>query len=137
MLLPARYLFGSLQGDEMMWNIVIAFLISALMGTGIGGGGFLVIYLTLCLNYEQIIAQGTNLVFFAICGIFSLLVHMMKRKISLRQVIPMSLFGSLGAIVLSRLANLIDPKIPRIALGIFLVASGILGLINSIKNKEK
>ncbi|MBQ8739228.1 MAG: sulfite exporter TauE/SafE family protein [Clostridia bacterium] len=121
----------------MMWNIVIAFLISALMGTGIGGGGFLVIYLTLCLNYEQIIAQGTNLVFFAICGIFSLLVHMMKRKISLRQVIPMSVFGSLGAIVLSRLANLIDPKIPRIALGIFLVASGILGLINSIKNKEK
>ena len=121
----------------MMWSIIIAFLISALMGTGIGGGGFFVIYLTLCLNYDQIIAQGTNLVFFAICGTFSLIVHMIKRKIVLKQIVPMVLFGSLGALVFSGVANSLEPKIPRVALGVFLVISGIIGIFNSIKNKEK
>ena len=35
---------------NMIWNFIASFLISTLMGMGIGGGGLFVIYLTLCLN---------------------------------------------------------------------------------------
>lgn len=126
-----------MYGDKMNIDIVISFLIAVLMGMGIGGGGFLVIYLTLCLDFEQIIAQGTNLVFFIVCGVFAIAVHMLKRKISVRQVALMSVFGSLGAWSLSELANTLDPSIPRITLGVFLALSGIIGVIKSIKNKEK
>ena len=110
-----------MYGDEMMLDVIIFFLIAVLMGMGIGGGGFLVIYLTLCLNYGQILAQGTNLVFFILCAASGMLIHFGRRKISLIQVIAMSAFGTLGAWMLSRLANAIDPKIPRIFLGIFLL----------------
>ena len=120
-----------------MLDIIISFLIAILMGMGIGGGGFLVIYLTLCLNFEQIIAQGTNLVFFLLCGVFAALVHLFKRKINPWQVLIMSAFGSLGAFALSHLANIVDPKIPRISLGILLIISGALGIIKVFTNKEK
>ncbi len=125
-----------MYGDEMT-DIIISFLIAVLMGMGIGGGGFLVIYLTLCLNFEQIIAQGTNLAFFLLCGISAVFVHLIKRKISLRQVVLMSTFGSVGAYLFSRLANMVNPEIPRLSLGVLLVLSGLLSIVRLIKNKEK
>ncbi|MBQ7412356.1 MAG: sulfite exporter TauE/SafE family protein [Clostridia bacterium] len=121
----------------MMLDIIISFLIATLMGMGIGGGGFLVIYLTLCLNFEQIIAQGTNLVFFIICGLFATLVHTFKRKINPYQLLIMSVLGSLGAFITSHIANVIDPKIPRIALGLLLIVSGALSLIKVFIRKNK
>ena len=124
-----------MHGDEIMVDVIISFLIAVLMGMGIGGGGFLVIYLTLCLNFEQILAQGTNLVFFILCAVAGMLIHFQRRKIRFSQVICMSLFGTLGAWLLSHLANTIDPKIPRIMLGVLLIFSGISGVIKSIKNK--
>ncbi len=120
----------------MIWNFVASFLISALMGMGLGGGGLFVIYLTLCLNYEQIMAQGTNLVFFIISAVSSILIHLRKRKIRLMQVGTLIAFGSLGCIIFSRLANSIDPKIPKITLGALLIGSGIYTLFNNIFSKK-
>jgi uncharacterized membrane protein YfcA len=122
----------------MALTIIASFLISALMGMGIGGGGLFVIYLTLCLNFEQILAQGTNLIFFIISALFSLFIHLRKRKIRFLQVGALILFGSLGSLMFSHLANLIDPKTPRIALGILLISSGIYTIItNTIFKKTK
>ena len=52
--------------DEMstlyMW---IAGILSGIIGAmGIGGGGILIIYLTLFADMEQMAAQGINLLFF-------------------------------------------------------------------------
>lgn len=111
---------------------IVSFLISALMGMGIGGGGLFVIYLTLCLKLPQVVAQGTNLLFFVIAGLSSLFYHLKKRKIVLWQVVIMILFGSVGSIVFSHFANIIDPKYPRVALGILLAVSGSLSLYSAI-----
>ena len=102
------------------------------MGMGIGGGGLFVIYLTLCLDFPQPLAQGTNLLFFVIAGASSLIYHLIKRKIYPWQIGIMVLFGSLGSIIFSRYANIIDPKYPRIALGILLITSGVITLYNNI-----
>ena len=118
-----------------MLNVVVALLIAILMGMGIGGGGFLVIYLTLCLNFDQIVAQGTNLVFFVICAVSAALVHLFKRKISFLQVLTMASFGSLGALLTSNMVTSIDPKIPKICLGILLCVSAVLSIIKSIMKK--
>lgn len=120
----------------MMLDIVISFLIAILMGMGIGGGGFLIIYLTLCLNYPQIIAQGTNLVFFIISGAFATLVHTFKRKINPYQLLIMSVLGSLGAFFSSSLATVVDPHLPRIALGALLIISGSISIIKIFKKKK-
>ena len=116
-------------------DIVISFFIALLMGMGIGGAGFLVIYLTMVRGYGQIVAQGTNLLFFAIAALFAIVIHLFKRKIKISEVLLISVFGSLGAFLTSHLANIVDPKIPKTVLGILLVFSGSSTIFNIIKKK--
>ena len=117
--------------------IIVAFIISALMGMGVGGGGLFVIYLTLVLDYEQISAQGTNLIFFILSALASIFIHIKKRKIKFSQVAVMAIFGTGGALITSTLANMINPKIPRIILGVILILSGILTIIKTFKETKK
>ena len=120
----------------MFWLYVSSFAISALMGMGIGGGGLFVIYLTLCLNYSQLLAQGTNLLFFIISAISSCLIHLKRRKIKFAQVSLLIIFGSVGSFIFSNLVNHIDSKIPKIALGVLLILSGLYTLIKSLFIKK-
>ncbi|MBO5312470.1 MAG: sulfite exporter TauE/SafE family protein [Clostridia bacterium] len=121
-----------------MLIFISSFLIFTLMGMGVGGGGLFVIFLTLCLNYPQLLAQGTNLLLFIVAGISSLLFHIAKRRISLSLVLSMILFGSLGSVVFSRLAHTVSPEYAKIALGALLIVSGFLTLYNTfIKNLLK
>lgn len=50
---------GHKYGDKIMkiLDVIVSFLASALAGTGVGGGGLLVIYLTLARGLEQLEAQ--------------------------------------------------------------------------------
>lgn len=119
-----------------MMETIIVLLIAILMGMGIGGGGFLVIYLTLCLNFEQIIAQGVNLAFFVICGSSAILVHSFRRKINPCQLGIMISFGALGAYLSSLFVDKIDQNILRVCLGALLIVSGVAGVIRLILDKK-
>ena len=99
---------------------------------GVGGGGLFVIYLTLCLNFPQLISQGTNLFLFIIAGAFSLFIHIKRRKIKLKQVLIMITLGCLGAILSSSLVNSLDPKYARYSLGALLIVSGLITLYNNL-----
>ena len=112
-------------------KIIVAFLIAALMGMGVGGGGLFVIYLTLCLNYPQALGQGSNLLFFIIAGACSLILHARKRKIDFNYCFIMILFGGIGSIIFSRLVNIIDTGYAKIGLGILLAVSGAITLYKS------
>ena len=113
-------------------SYVIPFLIAALMGMGVGGGGLFVIYLTLCMNLPQYVAQGTNLFFFIIAGFGALLLHIFKRKIFRWHIILMTLFGGAGSIITSFFLSEIDPSYARMTLGIILIIGGFYSLYNSL-----
>ena len=118
-------------------EFLITLLISALMGMGIGGGGLYVIYLTLALGVEQAVAQGTNLLFFAVSGISALCLHLRKRKIYPMQLLILVLFGSLGSIIFSRLGVVIDPEIPKKVLGAVLLFGGGVSVFATLKQIKK
>ncbi len=113
-------------------TFIIPFFISALMGMGVGGGGLLIIYLTLILEKEQYIAQGTNLFLFVISGLGSFLIHFKKRKIKISLVLTGAFFGILGTLLSSHFLTDIDPKYAKICLGIVLIISGLLTLYNTL-----
>ena len=102
------------------------------MGMGVGGGGLLIIYLTLYLGEPQLIAQGTNLALFIIAGIGSFFIHFKKRKIKPWLVIWGILSGALGSILSYLLLDKIDPQYSKIALGVFLIISGGIALYNAL-----
>ena len=111
--------------------ILASFLIAALMGMGVGGGGLFVIFLTLCLKFPQAIAQGTNLLFFVIAGAISLFYHLKHRKINPLEISIMIFFGCAGSVIFSRLVNITDTGYAKIGLGILLVVSGGISLYRS------
>ena len=113
-------------------EFILPFLICALMGMGVGGGGLLVIYLTLYLGIPQLSAQGTNLCLFVIVGAFSLLYHFKKGQVKIRHAALMLALGLPGSILFSRLSAHINPAYPRAALGVLLIVCGGATLYNII-----
>lgn len=113
-------------------SFLIPFLISALMGMGLGGGGLLIIYLTLYLGTPQLLAQGTNLTLFIIAGASSLLYHLRKRNVDARLVALMIVFGSIGSVSASYFLSGLDPKYARISLGVLLIISGLYTIYNTL-----
>ena len=85
---------------EWLWNILAAFGAGALGAMGMGGGGILVIYLTLALSAGQLEAQGINLLFFLPCAAISMIINGKRRLIEWKQALwivlgglPATLFG--------------------------------------------
>lgn len=116
------------------WSFIVAFLTSLLAAMGVGGGGFLVIYLTLVLGMEQLMAQGVNLFFFLAGALPSLVIHLFKRKINFPSVMIFSLFGVLGTFFGAYILSVLSVDIVRKAFGAMLAVSGVISLF---KKKEK
>ena len=117
-----------------MLEFFIPFLISALMGLGVGGGGLFIIYLTSYLNLPQVIAQGTNLVFFIISATAALIIHLRKRRFYPVQVATIVVFGVIGSYIFSHFSNMIDPDIPRKTLGAILILGGGVSIFGALKS---
>ena len=65
-----------------LFDIPAAFLIGALTGTGVGGGGLFGLYLPLLRGAEQLRAQWLNLVLFAAVSVSAVPYHLARRKVS-------------------------------------------------------
>ncbi len=88
-------------------NIIAGFLSGVAGAMGLGGGGVLVLYLTLYLNLPQLKAQGINLVFFVPCAIVAIILHSKKKLIDWKKTTPIILGGVLGVLSGMLLVNVI------------------------------
>lgn len=118
-----------------MLDVIVSFATAALSGMGVGGGGLLLLYLTLFCDVAQKEAQLTNLCFFLAASTASLPVHVLKRKISAAAVMLLASGGVLGAVCGSLWAKNTDGELLRIMLGGFLAVSGVFSLFG--KKSEK
>ena len=82
-----------MQKLEILWNILAGLGAGALGAMGLGGGGILVIYLTLVLSMGQLAAQGTNLLFFLPCAVISMLINSRRGLIEWKHVLWIALGG--------------------------------------------
>jgi len=115
-------------------SITVALLIAILTGIGVGGGGLLVLYLTLILNTDQHLAQGINLLFFLISSIASLPVHAARRYIDYKIVFLISAGGAVGAAMGALFTQTVSPELVRKIFGGLLVFSGLFVFIKSKTN---
>ena len=113
-------------------DMIAAFFMGALSGMGIGGGGLLVIYLTLFRGAGQMSAQGINLYFFVFASIAALIIHCRKRRISYSRVLLISAFGMPLSLFGGLLASVTDPYLLRKIFGIMLIIAGGLSLLRTV-----
>ncbi len=90
----------------MRWIIMIAagFLSGLIGGMGLGGGGVLIIYLTVFAGVEQLRAQGINLLFFIPIAVLSCAIYAAKKQIDYKTVLFTAaggVLGTLGGVALS------------------------------------
>ena len=112
----------------VIFEAVISFIISALSGMGVGGGGLFVIYLSIFTDTPQLTAQGMNLLFFLFSAGASTLIHLRKRKIYFAVVGIMALTGIVGSLLGTFLSAYVRQELLRKIFGVMLVISGILSL---------
>ncbi len=117
-----------------MSDAIFGFAAALLSGLGIGSGGLLVIYLTLAENYEQITAQGLNLLFFLFSSGAAMLFHVTKRKINYSTVLFLVIFALFGVLIGTLLLKRLGGEAVRRVFGIMLVFSGIVTLKRQTKS---
>lgn len=118
-------------------DIVASFLIALLAGLGVGGGGLLVIYLSLARNVEQLKAQGINLIFFIICASAALIYNIRKRSLEPKKLLAIAVSGVVFAVIGSYVAAFIDTFVIRKCFGGLMCVSGIIAFIRSFAEKQQ
>lgn len=103
---------------------IIGFFSGIIGGMGMGGGTILIPALILFTGTDPRIAQSVNLLSSIPMTIIALYIHIKNKNVVLKLVIPIALFGILGAIVGSFLANDIPSEILKKVFGIFLLLVG-------------
>lgn len=114
-------------------DMIAIFTVAVLAGTGVGGGGLLVIYLTMIAGYPQLNAQAVNLVFFIAAGLAALPYHVRHRTINRRAVAVCASFGVIGAFLGGKLREALDPSVVRAAFGAMLIVTGTMVLLRKKK----
>ncbi|MBR5515632.1 MAG: sulfite exporter TauE/SafE family protein [Clostridia bacterium] len=114
-------------------NMIAATLIGILAGLGVGGGGLLVIYLTLVTGMEQLNAQGINLCFFLFCSTAAMFIHFKKRRINIKQTLSLSIVGIAGSVIGSYISHNTNPYLLKKLFGALLIISGITVLFTKKK----
>ena len=120
-----------------MSMLIISLIIATLSGMGVGGGGLLVIYLTLFESTEQIIAQGINLCFFIATAIASTVYNVYKKKIQYKTVLILGASGTAFSFLGVYTAGVINADILRKIFGIMLIIGGLSSLISALGKKKQ
>lgn len=118
-------------------DIAAALAVGILSGMGVGGGGLLVVYLTVIRNMPQIHAQGINLIFFICASVSALSIHLKKRKIDVKLAITLSAAGIIGSFPGTFLARILPGEVTSKIFGIVLLLSGIITLYRLHLKKKR
>ena len=92
---------------SFLWAAAAGTLSGMIGAMGLGGGGVLIIYLTLFLGMEQGIAQGVNLIFFIPSAVIALIIYSRKKMIAWKAAIPAAVLGVAGAWLGTYLSSLL------------------------------
>lgn len=119
----------------MIKNFIIPLLIATLSGMGVGGGGLLVIYLSLIGGVGQVEAQGLNLCFFILSAAASTVFNAKKGKIYWKITLVLSASGILFSLLGSFIAGEINSELLRKIFGIMLILGGAISLFSGRKSR--
>ena len=118
----------------MITDIIAGFVSGALGAMGFGGGGVLIIYLTLYKNIPQLTAQGINLIFFIPSAIIAIVKHNKNKLIEWNVSLPYIICGIIGVTAGYFLINFLDETILRKLFSLVLITVGLKDLL--IKKKK-
>lgn len=123
--------------NETVIAIIASIITGVLSGLGFGGGGVLLLYLTLFKNTEQFQAQGINLLFFLPIGLLSIIIHLKKKLIDVKLALPAIGMGVIGVALGFWIAGLIGGEWVRKIFAVVLLLGGLKEIYDAVMMKTK
>lgn len=120
-----------------MLEILFGGISGIISGMGMGGGTFLIFFLTYFLQVNQYVAQSVNLIYFIPTSITSVIVNYKNKNIDFKIAIYTSLIGIIGAFLGVKLSLYINVFLLRKIFGLFLLIIGIYEIYTLIKENKK
>lgn len=105
-------------------------------GMGMGGGTLTIPILTLFLSYEQLQAQGVNLIAFLPMSVIALIIHFKNKLVDFKSTWVLALIGCLFSLFGALIANSIDNAVLKKLFAIFLIGLGVWQIVEMIKKKN-
>ena len=113
---------------------IIAGIVSGILGAmGFGGGGILILYLTLYKDMPQVVSQGVNLLFFIPSATLAVVMHIKNKLIDKKAALVYLAYGLVGVAFGYLLLNRLDDKTLRTIFAVMLIAVGAKELLFSKK----
>lgn len=104
-----------------MFNIIIGIIAGICTGLGLGGSSVLILLLVLILNFDQRMAQATNIICFVPSALISILMNIKHKNIRFKLAFPIILFGIIGSIIGAGFSSRLDVLKLKKLFGIFLL----------------
>jgi len=108
-----------------LWLVLIGFAAGIISGMGIGGGAILIPALTIVFGMTQQNAQMINLLYFIPTALLAVCIHKKSGNIEKKGLLPLILWGLLGALPGALIAVKIDAIYLRKGFAVFLLIVGL------------
>ena len=121
----------------IFWEILAGAVGGIVGGMGMGGGTLTIPILTIFLAYEQIQAQGVNLIAFLPMSLVALIIHTKNHLVDYKNTWGLAAVGCLFSLGGALLANHISNTILKKLFALFLIGLGVWQIIEMIKENKK
>lgn len=118
---------------EILYGLIAGIVASL----GMGGGTILILLLSLFTEFNQHIAQGTNLIFFIPTAIVSGIINSKRNLIDKKLVIKYSIIGGLGALIGAYFASIVNSNSLKKYFGYFLLLIAFFEIYEFFKQYKK
>ena len=114
--------------------LIVGTVLGFLSGLGIGGGSLLILWLTMALGKDPLIARSINLLFFSPSALVACALRIKRDGLKIKPLLPAALAGCAAAAVFSWVSTILDVEILKKLFGIVLLAAGVRELFYRPRN---
>ena len=117
-------------------QILLGVLGGIIGGMGMGGGSLTIPILTLFLHFEQLKAQGINLVAFLPMSAIALIIHAKNKLVEFKQTWLLAAVGCVFSLLAALLAVHVKNIVLKRMFALFLIALAIWQIVEFIRQKR-
>lgn len=111
--------------DSLPVILIVGTVLGFLSGLGIGGGSLLIIWLTVVLGTDPLVARSINLLFFIPSALVACGLRIRQGDLKVRPLLPAILAGCAAAAVFSWVSTILNVEVLKKLFGIVLLAAGL------------
>jgi len=121
----------------IFWEILAGVIGGIVAGMGMGGGTLTIPILTIFLKYEQLRAQGINLIAFLPMAVVALIIHVKNHLVDFKNTWLLAVVGCFFSLGGALIANNISNTILKKLFALFLIGLGIWQFVEMKRNQKQ